>query len=159
MGLRINDTIPNLTVETDQGEGRFVVIRGMDPDLNATSINGLRAAATEPRRAMQLDVIPSDVLDGLEIAKTLTADMDADAIGGSINVKTLSAFSRFTGGKVTINQRFITVTGAHALLGKDLVDTAEPRFERKRDVIGKRQWRSTTASLSPIDRDKIDPAV
>lgn len=86
--------LSGVTVENDQGEGRYVVIRGMDPDLNATSVNGMRAAAAEPRRAMQLDVIPSDVLDGLEVHKTLTADMDGDAIGGSINVKTLSAFSR-----------------------------------------------------------------
>jgi TonB-dependent receptor len=86
--------LSGVTVENDQGEGRYVVIRGMDPDLNSTSINGLRAAAAEPRRALQLDVIPSDMLDGLEIHKTLTADMDADAIGGSINVRTLSAFSR-----------------------------------------------------------------
>lgn len=86
--------LSGVTVENDQGEGRYVVIRGMDPDLNATSINGLRASASEPRRAMQLDVIPSDVLDGLEVHKTLTADMDGDAIGGSINVRTLSAFSR-----------------------------------------------------------------
>lgn len=86
--------LSGVSVENDQGEGRYVVIRGMDPDLNATSINGMRAAASEPRRAMQLDVIPSDVLDGLEVSKTLTADMDGDAIGGSINVKTLSAFSR-----------------------------------------------------------------
>tara|TARA_R110002096_G_scaffold6206_10_gene28611 strand:+ start:23668 stop:26472 length:2805 start_codon:yes stop_codon:yes gene_type:complete len=86
--------LSGITVENDQGEGRYVVIRGMDPDLNATSINGLRATAAEPRRALQLDVIPSDVLDGLEVHKTLSADMDGDAIGGSINVKTLSAFSR-----------------------------------------------------------------
>jgi TonB-dependent receptor len=83
-----------VTVETDQGEGRYVVIRGMDPDLNATSINGVRATSAEPRRALQLDVIASDLLDGLEINKTLTPDMDGDAIGGSINIKTLSAFSR-----------------------------------------------------------------
>ena len=86
--------LPSVTVETDQGEGRYVVIRGMDPDLNATSINGVRATTGEPRRGLQLDVIGSDLLDGLEISKTLTPDMDADAIGGSINVKTLSAFSR-----------------------------------------------------------------
>ncbi len=86
--------LSGVTVENDQGEGRYVVIRGMDPDLNATSINGLRASAAEPRRALQLDVIPSDVLDGLEVHKTLSADMDGDAIGGSINVRTLSAFSR-----------------------------------------------------------------
>ncbi len=86
--------LSGVTVENDQGEGRYVVIRGMDPDLNATSINGLRATSGEPRRALQLDVIPSDVLDGIEVHKTLTADMDGDAIGGSINVRTLSAFSR-----------------------------------------------------------------
>lgn len=86
--------LPGITVENDQGEGRYVVIRGMDPDLNSTSINGVRASTGEPRRALQLDVIPSDVLDGLEVSKTLTPDMDADAIGGSINIKTLSAFSR-----------------------------------------------------------------
>ncbi|MCK5326681.1 MAG: TonB-dependent receptor [Woeseiaceae bacterium] len=86
--------LSGVQVENDQGEGRYVVIRGMDPDLNSTSINGLRATSGEPRRALQLDVIPSDVLDGLEIHKTLTADMDGDAIGGSINVRTLSAFSR-----------------------------------------------------------------
>ena len=86
--------LSGVMVENDQGEGRYVVVRGMDPDLNSTSINGLRAGAAEPRRALQLDVIPSDVLDGLEVHKTLNADMDGDAIGGSINVKTLSAFSR-----------------------------------------------------------------
>ncbi|MDE0368003.1 MAG: TonB-dependent receptor [Gammaproteobacteria bacterium] len=86
--------LSGVTVETDQGEGRYVVIRGMDPDLNSTSINGVRATAAEPRRALQLDVIPSDVLDGIEVNKSLTPDMDGDAIGGSINVRTLSAFSR-----------------------------------------------------------------
>ncbi len=86
--------LTGVSVENDQGEGRYVVIRGMDPDLNSTSINGVRATAAEPQRALQLDVIPSDVLDGLEITKTLTPDMDGDAIGGSINIKTLSAFSR-----------------------------------------------------------------
>jgi len=86
--------LSGVSVENDQGEGRYVVIRGMDPDLNSTSINGLRATTGEPRRALQLDVIPSDVLDGLEVHKSLTADMDGDAIGGSINVRTLSAFSR-----------------------------------------------------------------
>ena len=86
--------LSGVTVENDQGEGRYVVIRGMDPDLNATSINGVRATAAEPQRALQLDVIPSDVLDGIEVSKSLTPDMDGDAIGGSINVRTLSAFSR-----------------------------------------------------------------
>lgn len=86
--------LAGISVENDQGEGRYVVIRGMDPNLNATSINGVRASSAEDKRALQLDVIPTDVLDGLEVQKSLTPDMDGDAIGGSVNVKTLSAFSR-----------------------------------------------------------------
>ncbi len=86
--------LSGVTVENDQGEGRYVVIRGMDPDLNSTSINGVQATSGEPRRALQLDVVPSDVLDGLEVSKTLTPDMNGNAIGGAINIKTLSAFSR-----------------------------------------------------------------
>lgn len=86
--------LPGVSVQNDQGEGRYVVIRGLDPDLNATSIEGVRASASESRRALQLDVIPTDVLDGIEVQKSLTPDMDGDAIGGSINLKTLSAFSR-----------------------------------------------------------------
>ena len=86
--------LSGISVENDQGEGRYVVIRGMNPDLNATSINGVRAASAEDRRALQLDVIPSDVLEGIEVQKSLTPNMDGDAIGGSVNVKTLSAFSR-----------------------------------------------------------------
>ena len=88
--------LSGISVENDQGEGRYVVIRGMNPDLNTTSINGIRSSSAEKRRALQLDVIPSDVLDGIEVSKSLTPDMDGDAIGGSINVKTLSAFSRKT---------------------------------------------------------------
>ncbi len=89
--------ISGVSVENDQGEGRYVVIRGMDPDLNSTMINGVNATAAENRRALQLDVIPSDVLEGLEVQKSLTPDMDGDTIGGTINVKTLSAFSRKEG--------------------------------------------------------------
>jgi len=86
--------IPAVSVENDQGEGRYVVIRGMDPDLNSTLINGVNATAAENRRALQLDVIPSDILEGVEVQKSLTPEMDGDSIGGTINVKTLSAFSR-----------------------------------------------------------------
>ncbi|HEY7776096.1 MAG TPA: carboxypeptidase-like regulatory domain-containing protein, partial [Kineobactrum sp.] len=44
--------LSGVSVENDQGEGRYVVIRGMNPDLNATSINGVRASSAEDRRAL-----------------------------------------------------------------------------------------------------------
>ena len=87
--------VAGVSVANDQGEGRFVVIRGIDPALNATSVNGVRIAAPEAdTRAVALDVIDADILDSIEIVKSLTPDLDGDGIGGSINIKTLSAFDK-----------------------------------------------------------------
>ncbi|MBY9065796.1 TonB-dependent receptor [Hyphomonas sp. WL0036] len=86
---------PGLNVLNDQGEGRFVSVRGLDPNLNSASINGNRVLATGgDERAVALDVIPSELIESIEIKKSLTPDMDADTIGGSIEINTTSAFDR-----------------------------------------------------------------
>lgn len=87
--------VPGVSIERDQGEGRFVRIRGMAPDYNAVSMNGTRLPSPDSnRRAVALDVVPSDLLQSIEVTKTLTPDMDADSLGGAIEVKSLSAFDR-----------------------------------------------------------------
>lgn len=87
--------VSGVFIERDQGEGRFVGVRGIDPKLNVASINGLNIPAPEnDLRNVALDVIPSDLVESLEVTKTLTPDQDADAIGGTINIKSLSAFDR-----------------------------------------------------------------
>ncbi len=86
---------PGVNILNDQGEGRFIAVRGLDPDLNAASINGARVPAPESDiRAVALDVIPSELIESIEIKKTLTPDMDADTIGASIEINTTSAFDR-----------------------------------------------------------------
>ena len=137
--------LSGVTVENDQGEGRYVVIRGMDPDLNATSINGVRASSAEDRRALQLDVIPTDVLDGLEVQKSLTPDMDGDAIGGSVNVKTLSAFSRK---EVFLKTRF---EGGYNELREDWSPKASVAFSNIFELPGERRL-GIAAALSFQDR-------
>lgn len=87
--------LPGLFIDRDQGEGRFVGIRGIDPNLNNVTING--AAVPSPEggvRSVAMDVLPSEIIQSLEVSKTVTPDMDANAIGGSIEVKSLSAFDR-----------------------------------------------------------------
>lgn len=86
---------PGINVLNDQGEGRFVSVRGLDPNLNSASINGNRVLATGgDERAVALDVIPSELIESIEIKKSLTPDMDADTIGGSVEINTTSAFDR-----------------------------------------------------------------
>ncbi|WP_338446934.1 TonB-dependent receptor [Pelagerythrobacter marensis] len=87
--------LPGVNVLNDQGEGRFVSVRGLDPELNATSLNGVRLPAPESDvRSVALDVISSDIIESIEIKKSLTPDMDADTIGASIEIETTSAFDR-----------------------------------------------------------------
>jgi len=85
--------MPGISVQRDQGEGRYVVVRGLGPDLNTVTINGALVPAPENgRRGVSLDVLPSGMIRSLEVTKTLSPDMDANSLGGTIDVKTLSAF-------------------------------------------------------------------
>jgi len=87
--------LPGVNILNDQGEGRFVSVRGLDPELNAASVNGVRLPAPESDvRSVALDVISADIIESIEIKKSLTPDMDADTIGASIEINTISAFDR-----------------------------------------------------------------
>jgi TonB-dependent receptor len=84
--------VPGITMQNDQGEARDIIIRGLAPQLNAVTINGDRIPSAEgDNRRIQMDLIPSDMVQTVEVSKTLTPDMDGDAIGGSVNLVTRSA--------------------------------------------------------------------
>lgn len=81
--------INGINVQYDQGEARFGQVRGTSPDLSSVSINGNRLPSAEgDARNVQLDLIPADMIQTIEVNKVVTADMDGDAIGGSINLIT-----------------------------------------------------------------------
>ena len=89
--------LPGINVLNDQGEGRFVSVRGLAPDLVSSSLNGVRLPSPESDvRSVALDVISSDIIESIEVKKTLTPDMDADTIGASVEIETTSAFDRKT---------------------------------------------------------------
>lgn len=81
--------VPGITMQNDQGEARNIIIRGLAPSLNSVTLNGDRIPSAEGNnRNVQMDLIPSDMISTIEVNKTLTPDMDADAIGGSVNLVT-----------------------------------------------------------------------
>ncbi|MEL7312621.1 MAG: TonB-dependent receptor [Pseudomonadota bacterium] len=87
--------ISGVAIQRDQGEGRFVTVRGLAPELNNVVINGTTVPAPEDgTRAVALDVLPSELVQSLAVVKTLTPDMDASSLGGSVEVRSLSAFDR-----------------------------------------------------------------
>ncbi|WP_417490695.1 TonB-dependent receptor [Maricaulis sp.] len=83
-----------VSVLNDQGEGRFVSIRGIDPNLVSTSLNGVRLTSPEAEdRQVGLDVIDADVLSSVVINKSLLPYMDGDSIGGNVEIETTSGLN------------------------------------------------------------------
>jgi TonB-dependent receptor len=84
--------LPGVSLERDEGEGKYVQIRGTEPRLSNVTINGVHVSSPERDvRNVKLDVIPADLVESIEVSKTLSANQDGDAIGGSINLVTRSA--------------------------------------------------------------------
>ena len=88
--------IPGVSLEIDQGEGRFVVVRGIDASLNNVTFNGqiVGTPAEFGTRGVSMDAVPADLISRLEVVKAVRPDMDANAIGASINIATLGAFDQ-----------------------------------------------------------------
>ena len=84
--------LPSVTLERDEGEGKYIQIRGTEPRLSNFTINGVNIPSPESGvRNIKLDVIPSAIVERIEVFKTLSASQDADAIGGSVNLVTKTA--------------------------------------------------------------------
>ena len=84
--------VPGITMQNDQGEARDIIIRGLAPQLNSVMLNGERIPSAEgDNRRIQMDLIPADMIQTIQVNKAVTPDMDADAIGGAVNLVTRQA--------------------------------------------------------------------
>ncbi len=89
--------LPSVTLERDEGEGKYVQVRGTEPRLTNVTIDGINVPSPENfARQIKLDAVPADIVESVEINKTLQANMDADGIGGSVNMVTKTAGERPT---------------------------------------------------------------
>ena len=84
--------LPSVSLERDEGEGKYVQIRGTEPRLNNLTINGVNVPSVEVSvRNVKMDSIPANGIDRIEVYKTIAADQDADGIGGTVNLVTPTA--------------------------------------------------------------------
>jgi len=98
------ERLPGVGVTYDQGEGRFVSVRGVPSNLNGYTINGLEVGNPDgSTRSLPLDVISGQLLNRVEVAKVKTADMDAQGIGGNIDLVTQTAFDYKQRTTLTLN--------------------------------------------------------
>jgi TonB-dependent receptor len=91
--------LPSVSLYRIEGEGVYIQVRGMEPRLTNVTVDGITIPAPEPTvRQVRLDVIPSDMVDAVQLNKTLSANQDANGIAGSANLRTKEA-----GDQPTIN--------------------------------------------------------
>jgi TonB-dependent receptor len=84
--------LPGVTLERDEGEGKYVQVRGTEPRLTNVTVDGVEIPAPEDNvRQVKLDTVPSGIVESIEVEKTLSANQDADAIGGTVNLRTKTA--------------------------------------------------------------------
>lgn len=79
--------ISGISLIRDQGEGQKVVIRGMEPRFSLITINGIKVPSNNPSdKSVDLSMISPELLQGIEVFKSPTPDMDGEAVGGTVNL-------------------------------------------------------------------------
>jgi len=161
--------LPGITISRSGGEGNKVTVRGVSPRFNTVTVNGQTMPATGiGDRSVNLSVISSDILDGIEVYKALTPDMDADAVGGTVNLVTKTADEGLQGkvqvesgyhslidnignykGSFTIGNRFLDnklgiITGANYFNANRNVDTYNGDYE----LTGNGDYRGNSAAFN-----------
>ena len=86
--------LPGVVLERDEGEGKYIKVRGTEPRLTHTTLDGVTIASPETVRQIKLDLIPADLVSSVQINKTLQANLEGDGIGGSVDLQTKSAADR-----------------------------------------------------------------
>ncbi len=81
--------MPSVSLERIEGEGVYIQVRGTEPRQTNVTIDGVSIPSPEPTvRQIRLDVLPADLIESVELNKTLVPNTDGDGIGGSVNLRT-----------------------------------------------------------------------
>jgi TonB-dependent receptor len=116
--------LPSVSLERDEGEGKYIQVRSLEPRLTNATIDGVNVPSPEPGvREIKFDAMPADLVESVEVNKTLQANMDGDGIGGSVNIVTKTASERptisiFAGGGTTPIMGNRNVTQAGGTIGQ-----------------------------------------
>lgn len=109
--------VPGVQTVFDEDEGRYVSVRGLNPSYTLGSFDGATMATAERgNRQLNMEAIPSTAVGGLEIIKSRTPDIDGNAIGGTVNLRTRSAFDHY--GLYAVANAFVGGSNSTAVPGK-----------------------------------------
>ena len=142
--------IPSVSLLRDQGEGRYVLVRGTEPRLNSTTVNGERLPSPEGAvRNVALDTIPADLLEAIQVSKALTPDMDGDAIGGTVDLVTRRA--------PLDSQTLATIGGGYTTIVQDSIGLANVTLGRRFNDANTGLLFSASANVANRGSDDFEP--
>lgn len=124
--------VSGLSVERNSnGDPQYAIVRGMDKRYSYTLVNGVKIPSPDNKnRYVPLDIFPSTLLERLEVYKSLTADMEGDAIGGAINMVMKSAPEEFEAkGDLQVGYNYINVLNGFDKYTSSAVSKKSPREE------------------------------
>lgn len=105
--------LPGISLIRSGGEGQKVAIRGLSPKYNVMMVNGVRMQSTDRNdRSVDLNMITPNILSAIEVTKALTADMDADAVGGTVNLR-ISKASKGLRGNFSAQQGYSSLSNTY----------------------------------------------
>jgi TonB-dependent receptor len=151
--------VPGININRDKGEGSEVSIRGTPANFTTIQINGeqIPSVQQDGQRNESLDLIPSDQLSTMEVTKAPTADMDGDAIGGVVNLRTPTAKKTKLGLKAESALGFNDISGGLNGIGKLRLDKRffedDDVTEGKLGIMASASYFSTDNSEDRIDAD------
>jgi len=120
--------LPGLTVETRAGVQRTATIRGLAPQYNTVTVDGFTMTNVDGDRDIALDSYPSNTLAYVEVVRAVTPDMPGDAIGGSVNLITRTAFDQ--AGRTLFGNLGTTYNAKRGTYNRQVELTAGDRFGR-----------------------------
>ncbi len=104
--------ITGITLRRDQGEGKFIQLRGTPPEFTNFNINGEQIPSPQGGvRYVGMDIISADQIETIEVTKVLTPDMDGDGIAGSVNIVTKKAKSEVPEIKANVSAGYSELRG------------------------------------------------
>lgn len=145
--------LPGVSLYRDQGEGRFINLRGLNYIYTGVTLNGSSLASPEAGdRAIALDLVPSDSLASLEVTKVPTPDMEAEGLGGNVNIRTKSAFDS-TGRNVNLSAQTIYTRLTEDFGLKGNATASDILMDGKLGVLGSVTWQERNFGSHNYEED------
>lgn len=125
--------VPGVVIQRDGGEGSTVSIRGLSSDLTFTQLNGnfIASSPGEPSRSFDYTLLPSAMIQTVEVFKSPEARLDAGGVGGTVLLHTRKPFD------MDANSGVLNIESTYA----DVTDKHEPQFT------GVYSWKNDAESL------------